>query len=248
MAAELRKLGQEFGRNGHPIMGGALRFGALIAKVLRVPEHFPENGRKTEKTTLEAEWQRQANRFVELGFHKELIVDGRRVELTVQEYLKSLPRFESQPKEFRGRLNTPLLVETRIPIEKQMKLARIRYFLEALNKGDWSEDPQGYETPKLPYTTWTDEGARFMGRKVEDVRRELVPDERGGTEFDAVALYIAKPDVLKTRSLDLPGTAVGSDDAAYLALWYGQPELDYDFVGNASPAFGSLVCGRKNKI
>lgn len=238
MSAELRQLGQEFERNGHPIMGSVLRFGARIAKALRVPEHFPENGNKTEKTTLETEWKRQANRLIELGFHNEL-------HLTEQAYLASLPKFEFQPKSFEGRLDTPLLVETRIPIERQAELAGIDYLLEGSERGDWPEDPQNYQTPKLPYTTWTDEGARFMNRKVADVRRELAPDERGGTEFDGVALYIAKPDVLKKRFLDLPGTAVGSGFAACLRVWGGRPGLDYDLVGSALPGFGSLVCGRK---
>lgn len=189
--------------------------------------------------SLEAERTRQAQRYVELGFHREL-------GLTEQKYIASLPKFEPQPKEFKGRLDTPLLVETRVPIERQAKLADIDYFLRGLDKKDWTDDPQGYKTPNIPYATWIDEGKRFMNRKVEDVRNELASFERGGTEFDAVALYIAKPQILQTRFLDLPGTTVGSDCAACLRRWGGRAELGRRFVDAASPRFGSVVCGRKN--
>lgn len=84
-----------------------------------------------------------------------------------------------------------------------------------------------------------------MNRKVQDVREELALDERGGTEFDGVAFYIAKPSVLQTRFLDLPGTSVGLNYAACLDLWDVRPGLRYVFVGFAGPRFGSLVCGRQ---
>ena len=195
--------------------------------------------------SLEQEWQRQADRLLELGFHKELIVDGKRIELTAQEYSDSLPKFEPQPESFKGRLNTPVLAETRISAKRQSELAGIQYFLDGLNVKDWDKDPKKYKTPNSPYAVWTDEGARNMNRKVRDVRKKLAPDERGGTEFDGIALYIVKPQVLKTRFLDLPGTAVGSDFAPGLALWRGRPRLNRGFVGSADPRFSSLVCGRQ---
>jgi hypothetical protein len=111
---------------------------------------------------------------------------------------------------------------------------------------DWPEDPQKYKTPNSFYLAWTDEGARFMNRKVEDVRKELALDERGGTELDSVAVYIAKPNVLQTRFLDLLGTTVGSASAAVLDLWRDRPRLRYcTWVGRAGPGFGSMVCGRQ---
>ncbi|MBI4096596.1 MAG: hypothetical protein HY425_02655 [Candidatus Levybacteria bacterium] len=244
MAAELDRLGREFGQNNHRVIGGLLRFEGKVAGWLGVPESFSENGNKPEKK-LEIEWRRRANRFIELGFHKELIVNGNKVELTVQEYLRSLPKFEPQPKEFKGRLDTPLLVETRVPIERQAQLAGINYLLKELDKKDWPEDQKQYKTPDVPYSTWTDEGARFMNRKIMDVRQELAPDERGGTEWDAVALYIANPNILKKRFLDLPGTAVGSAHAGYLALWGDAPRLGCRWAGDAYPKYDSLVCGRK---
>lgn len=196
------------------------------------PKVYPE-------ISLEAEWTRQTQKFVELGFHREL-------GLTEQRYIASLPKFEPQPKEFKGRLDTPFLVETRVPIERQATLAGIDYFLAGLDKKDWTDDPQGYKTPNIPYATWTDEGKRFMNRKMGDVRKELAPDERGGTELDGVALLIAKPNILQTRFLDLPGTSVRSASAAYLFRWGGRVGLGHGFVGGAFPRFGSLVCGRKN--
>lgn len=188
--------------------------------------------------SLEEEWQRQAQGLIKLGFYSEL-------GLTEEKYLESLPKFTPQPESFKGRLNTPVLVETRISPKRQSKLAGIQYVLDGLNVKNWDKDPKKYKTPDSPYTVWMDEGARNMNRKVQDVRRNLVSDERGGTELDGIALYIAKPNILQTRFLDLPGTSVRSVYAPSLDLWDGKPRLGYDFVAGADPEFGSLVCGRQ---
>jgi len=220
----------------YPENKGPIRqFGLSLAKAVLAVTGVRDPELKIQD---KSEWERQASRFTELGFHNEL-------KLTKEEYLASLPKFESQPKEYKGTLDTPLLVETRVPIQRQAKLAGIDYLLTGLDKKDWPDDPKQYKTPDVPYTTWTDEGARFMNRRVQDVRQELASFERGGTEFDGVASYIVKPQILEERFLDLPGTAVGSAFAAYLNRWHGQAELLHRSIAYAVPGFGSLVCRRK---
>lgn len=191
--------------------------------------------------SLEAEIERQAKIYLELEFHKH-----KNIRISKGEF-KDLVMglITPQSEGFRGRLNTPVVVFGQIPAQDQCKLAGIDYFLDGLNVRDWPDDPQQYRTPKTAYIMWADEGARFMNRKVQDVRQELAVDERGGTEFDGIALYVAKPKVLQTRFLDLPGTAVGSGSAAPLILWADRPRLNDRFVGLADPRFGSVVCGRK---
>ena len=102
---------------------------------------------------LGAEWSRQTQRFIDLGFHEEL-------GLSEQEYLDSLPRFGLQPESFKGRFDIPLIVETKIPVVRQCKLAGIDYYLEGLKVCDWPGDPQGYITPEKPYFTWVQDGSR----------------------------------------------------------------------------------------
>ena len=191
--------------------------------------------------SLEAEMERQAAMYLEREFHKH-----EKIKMSKGKFKDSIMGLVvPQPEEFRGKLNSPVAVFGQIPIKDQCERAGIDYFLGGLNVNDWPDDPQNYQTPNALYLAWTDEGARNMDRKVKDVRRELAPDERGGTQFDGVALYIVKPNVLQTRFLDLPRTTVGPVLAAFLDLWGGRPRLDCSRVGDAGPRFGSLVCGRQ---
>lgn len=190
----------------------------------------------------EAEIERQVKTYLELKFHKHEAIGMSKGKF--KDLLMKL--VAPQPESFRGRFAPPVIVFGQIPPEDQCRLVGINYFPRGRNALDWTEDPQQYRTPKSTYLTWTDEGARFMNRKVEDVRQELLPDERGGTEFDGIGLCIIKPKVLEARFLNLPGTAFGSGSDASLELWYGVPELHYyGWIGHARPTFGSLVCGRQ---
>lgn len=199
---------------------------------------FQKQTLKTLESELDLEWGRQARRLAKF-FAGEL-------GMTKANYIGSLPEFETQPEIFKGRLNTPVIVEMRIPIKRQCELTGIIYhFIEELNKKDRSNNEKGYSTLNPPYTMWCDEGMRSMNREARDVRANLADDERGGTEYDGVALYIAKPRILEKRYLDLPGTAVGSLGTAYLCLRKRQPRLSFSLLGNAHPRFGSLICGRQ---
>ncbi len=201
----------------------------------------PKEVSQPPEISLEAEIERQVGRYVELGFHNHPAI-----KMSKGHFKDSLMELVvPQPEGFKGRLDTPAIAFGQVPIEDQCRLAGIDYFLTGLKVQDWPDDPQKYRTPQTTYLAWMDEGARFMNRKVQDVRQELAVDERGGTQFDVVVLYIAKPQVLQTRFLDLPGTAVEPGSVPYLFLWRERPYLNRHFVVNARPGFGSLVCGRK---
>jgi len=184
---------------------------------------------------VEKEWQIQAEKYIGLGFHKEL-------GMSEAEYKSSLPQFESQPEAYIGRFDIPLLVETRIPAERQAELAGISVYYSYSR--DWEGDPEGYKTPTVPYTTWVQDGTKNLNKSVGKVRDNLVVDERGGTEFDGIALYIKDPEILEDHALDLPGTSVGSVLVAYLSRWDGEPKLRDHLVGGAGPDLGSVSCGR----
>lgn len=188
--------------------------------------------------SLEEEWQRQIEGFIRLGFHTEL---GK----TEKEYAKRFPRFTSQPDTFKGRFDTPVLVETEISPERQCELAGIQYFLDGLDKTDWNENRKNYTAPEAPYPAWLNDGRDNRNKKPEDVRKKLKDDEIAGTEYDGIALYISNPEILKHHFLDLPGTTVGSDRAAYLSLWHGRPRLHRRWGGLADPRWGSMVRGRQ---
>lgn len=222
----------------HKLLGSDIPFPSVATPVEKQVVKPAETIRIYPEIPLEAEWNRQAQNLAGL-FAKELGFK------TPEEYVATLPKFESQPENWKGRLDTPVLVETRISTERQCELAGINYASDGLRKADWNKELKGYKTPDAPYATWLDDGRNHMNIKPRDVRKNLRADELGGTELDGIALYISDPKILKHHYLDLPGTAVESDYAAYLDLWLGRPRLCCRLVVSTDPGFGSVVRGRQ---
>ena len=246
MAANLERLAKEWAEKGYPQMEEYLNAGAKKARQLGAPESFSVESQlaKTEtikiypEISLEEEWNRQSQNLAAL-FVKEL-------GLTNEQYIASLPKFELQPKEYKGRLDIPVIVETRVPLEKMLKLVGInKYFNVGLIK-EWEKDK--FETPKTPYTTWLNDSSINLNKSVDTVRKGLKSDERGGTVFDGIALYLRDPKILEHHFLDLPGSQVVSGRAPYLNRWNEQPRLNHFWTAHASPNGGSVVAGRKIKV
>lgn len=188
--------------------------------------------------SLEEEWQRQIQGFIKLGFHTEL---GQ----TEDEYAKRFPKFTSQPESFKGRLDTPVLVETEIDPKLQCELAEVGYILGGLIKTDLNKNLlENYTTPEAPYAAWLEDGRNNINKKPKDIRKNLKDDEIAGTELDGITLYISNPKILEDHFLDLPGTAFGFAGSACLGLRDGRPDMSYRWVDDALPEFGSVVRGR----
>lgn len=257
MAANLERLAQEFKQAGHPEVADGASALARLARKLKAPENFltvpalntsvavemqaaaaPETVKIYPEISLEEEWNRQAQNLARF-FAKELKFE------TSEGYIATLPKFEPQPKKWEGRLDTPVLIETRISPKRQCELVGIQYVSDDLEKTDWNEILKNYTTPKVPYTSWLEDGRNNLKKKPENVRKNLGADEFGGTELEGIALYISNPKILEHHFLDLPGTSVGSFDASSLILWDGQPRLFYVWVGFAGPRFGSVVRGKQ---
>jgi len=192
--------------------------------------------------SLQLEWSRQASKFIELGFHKKL-------GLSEEQYLATLPKFGSQPEGFKGRFDIPVLVETRVPPRSQLELAGFEAYLEGLEVYDWPGDPKGYKTPGMPYVAWVQDGSKSLNKSVEEVRRGLAPDERGATLLDGTGLVIAHTELLKGHYIHLPGSEVGGRNkfcyAPYLSLGGDGPRLSYGWFDSADWSFGSASCGRQ---
>ena len=203
----------------------------------RIRSSRSESKTAVPEINLDAEWQRQAGRRIELGFHTE-------IGLSEEDYLASLPKFEPQPEAFRGRFDIPVFIETRIAPKRQAELAGLTYYLSDLNVRDWEDDPKGYKTPANPYATWMQDGKKNLNKSVSTVRKNLAPDERGATEIDGISLFIANPEILKDHYIDFPGTSVGADYAPYLSRWGGGPEVSCGRVDFADSSYGSASCGR----
>ena len=191
---------------------------------------------------LEAEWQRQASKYIRFGFHRAL-------NLTEEDYLASLPRFEPQPEEYRDRFNVPLLVETRIPWEKQAQLASIAisdYQRSRIN--ETKPYNARSKTPDTPYTGWFNKWGERFTQKITplDARKQLAADEIGGGPYEGIAMQIAHPEITRSgKYLDLIGYNVESGRVSSLYRWGGEPRLGAIWGGFARGDFRPLVRGSR---
>lgn len=193
-----------------------------------------------------AEWRRQANRYIELGFHRML-------EVSEDEYLTSLPRLGAQPRRFAGRFDVPVIVERRINPFIQARMAGLSYDDFYLGPEDWEGDPKSYKTPDVPYVTWMQLGRKNISKSIEAVRKNLAPDERGATIHDGIALFITRLSLLKEDSvsyfIDLPGTSSGRMDLSlvrYIRRNQGIPRIKLGYFSGRLNG-GSATCGRQIK-
>ena len=186
--------------------------------------------------SLEKEWGRQAQ-ILAGYFAQEL-------NLTSEQYIATLPQFEPQPENWNGRLDTPVIIETRISPERQLDIVGVYEFFDVLKKTAWVQTP-GYKILSGPDTAWLDDGRNHMNQASKDVKNSLKEDEVGGKILDGLALFIVNPTILKKRSLDLPDSLVDEKFSVLLALWGNKPVLSYHLVGETVPSFGSVVRGRQ---
>lgn len=235
MAVEPERLGKEYWGDGHRVRGGFLWLQASITS--GVQKFFPENGKKSEKTTLEAEWQRQAQNLANL-FAEELKFE------TPEAYIATLPKFEAQKENWKGRFDIPVIVERRVPLKRMLELSGIAVpYLDVDLIKDWEKGQ--FKTPETPYSAWLSDGYSNLGKSVDMVRKSLQADERGGNIYDVIALCLSNPKILDYHYLDIPGSQVDSDSAPFLIRWRGErPKLDHVFTGFADPHFGSVVAGK----
>ncbi|KKR78075.1 MAG: hypothetical protein UU23_C0004G0057 [Candidatus Curtissbacteria bacterium GW2011_GWA1_40_9] len=247
----IRAAGKDLKNHG-PLQQKGLELIKHIMRTHKIKDPGPKEqpARKSSKAenrqpielNLAAEWQRQASRFVELGYHSEL-------GLTEAAYLESLPRFKRQPKEYRGRFDAPMLVEVRIPWEKQAQLAGIdvsEYLVARIDQTNPCDERS--ETPEVPYAGWFSKWGQEFPNKIKpfDARNQLAADAVGGSPFEGVAQQVHHPEVTEGgKYFDLIGYKVGSDYVPCLDRWYGRPELDAHWGDGAYGYFRPLVRGKK---
>lgn len=190
---------------------------------------FPgERGQEKEVyAKLSSELERQADIYKVLGVNKD----------TIMKLLAPFP--EGLPEE----LKIPVVtLGTSVDLKRQADLARIKIYYD-LSSG---YDTAGGITFSTLHLIWMQDGSKYLGKNVEWVRSHLGRNERPATQYDGVALGIISPDfrkLLRNHAIDLPGTAVGFDDASYLHDWIDGPGLGHCFVDRADPHYGSASCG-----
>lgn len=214
----------------------------IIRRLRREELPSKEDGAEiSPELALEADWQKQAHKMAKLF--------ARKLHLTEKEYIADLPKFRPQPESFKGRFDIPVIVETRIPLKKLVKLAGLRqsrltnFALAFTEEGggifhigqikDW--EGNRFITPDIPYTAWLTDLRRLYrrGRSPAWVREFLAPDERGGTVYDGVALYLKDPAIInEDRFLACPGSKRIDDvEVPCFGIFGGKKTFDrvYDY-------------------
>lgn len=196
----------------------------------------------------EAEWQRQSQNFLALGFHIEL--EFADTEEGRQAYLDTLPKFPPQPKKYKGRFDQPLLVEKRIPWSRQAELAEITisdYLRARINQvQDWEDNHS--KAPETAYCGWFNR----WGQEFPDMigpfraRDRLAPDAAGGDVYEGIAKQIHHPEENNNgQHFDLIGSQVGSGFVVYLCRWRGGSGLFAALGDDAGGGVRPLVRGSK---
>lgn len=137
---------------------------------------------------LEAEWQRQVDVYLALGFHTAL-------HFTEEQYVRTLPKFEPQPEEYRGRFDMPMLIETRLFWRNQCVLGGVR-----IPHFDYCTEPipaqERFRTPPRPYAAWFGSWDQRFPERISppDARDQLGEDEIGGNPQEMAAVEILWPE------------------------------------------------------
>lgn len=243
-----------------PFAGGR-SFGVAQSQRDEVPEQeapAPPRGVHASQAgplDLDAEWRRQVDQLLAAGFHDEL-------GLPADAYVASLPRFSPQPSAYAGRLDVPVLVETRIPWQRQYELTGIA--ISPFVAGFAEPAPTGPDSAEQerPYAAWFNAWGRRFDQEISpaDARAALRDDEVGANLHEGGAVVRAFPELAGSgRFFDFIGyvfPAAEADgtgaDGAFAAiertpgicLWRGRPEFAANLFPLAITLFRPLVRGR----
>lgn len=147
-----------------------------------------------EREAREAEWKRQTDRLIELGFHR--VVHPELSEAQAEaEYRESLPKIGLQPPNYNGRFDIPVLVDPRVPPPDQLSRAEIREWLSTRTVKNTVEGPD------KPYVQWTQVGKRLLNLSPKGAMRMLDKDEVGCTFLEVIALYLQHPKIFENRKV-----------------------------------------------
>ena len=147
----------------------------------------------------------QVKRLIKHGFHKAVYPDMTEEEAE-EKYMDdfSLPDGFIQPKEYESIFPKLLVIEPRIGFNKKSVLANIesKYALPA------DED----DTPRLPYAVWVSDPGKSDQKsyKIRDIIRFFEDNEAGGTNSEAIDLWLQYPEYFSRRhSIVAAGSDIG---------------------------------------
>lgn len=199
----------------------------------------PEN--ITGLPSLEQEVARQRDRYIELGFHKEVYPDTD--EADAKERYRAdftLPDGTEQPKGYKGRFDVSLVIEPRINLPMQHR----RQNPPILEKIGTADILNLIDIPRTPYLVWTHDGQRYNKFSVQQTMASFADDEVGSPQIEVTALYLQYPEYFKDEGYkDAAVIATGSRDGS---TWGSERKLVWATLIDAykgQPTVGSCWLG-----
>lgn len=161
---------------------------------------------------LQAEWNRQTERLILLGFHSEL-------GMTDEDYRNTFPNFLLPPDTYKGLfLETPLVVDPRVPLKKQLTLAFTGSYI------DTDHITNITDVPDKPYTIWTTSPRWALAYTVEQALfrpGSLIPSPI----VEVISLYLQRPQSFRKNGVCAPGSRDVDNKVSCLFLSRSDPKI-----------------------
>ncbi|MEK7616436.1 MAG: hypothetical protein AAB414_00070 [Patescibacteria group bacterium] len=193
--------------------------------------------RITRETKKVAEWRRQTDHFIELGFADELkYKDSEKYRLTI-------PKFFRQPRNWKGVYDYLVAYEGRIPHARICKLAGITQYADANKITD--------EADNLPpvYTAYAAGTSELVIGTFEQAMAETPKYGVAGTMIFIDMFYLSHPQLFDDehgRWRDAGRSRFGAGSVPYLYVDGDGPGVDASWAGY--PTGGWRLLSRGNKI
>lgn len=186
----------------------------------------------TKETPQMAEWRRQTDRFIELGFGEELKFSD------PEAYRLTIPKFPTPPKTYVGRYDKPLAVEQRIPLPRLHQLVGIKEYI------DTSKITNLRRIPQKPYTVYIANTVETVTGTFDSAMGQLAKDGVASPFIEVDMAYLRYLELFQTW-LDAADSRFGADRVPDLAVGHGRPGVDASWVDDPGRHWRVLSRGKK---
>ncbi|MBI3125098.1 MAG: hypothetical protein HYZ10_11910 [Ignavibacteriales bacterium] len=176
--------------------------------------------------------ENQIKNYISNGFHKYL-------GMNKAEYMNSVSVNVSQPENYQGIFDSPVLVETRIPIEVQLKLLKINDYINAANLTHLNEQIN------FPYIAWAHDLSLHAGKTISETHSSYLEIETGCTAIEVIAFSVHYPSLCKGKGIDAPSTIFRGEYYASLIAHEKNYELASHWIDDRTENFYCLTRARK---
>lgn len=178
---------------------------------------------------------RQVNKYIELGFHRELGISQAAYRARFE-----LPQGVGQPEAYVGRFDIPLVIDPRVGLARQAALGGI----EVWENFDISQvDEDLTEVPGEPYLGFTHDGRKYRPYSIREAMKLFAADEVGSPLAEVIALYAQHPECFVESGVYAAGSRYQYDNVPRLSRSRTM-SIDAGWIGDKFGGMGVLSRGR----